>query len=119
MRNYFKMRALRLYPIVPPNPIDPNDFYVVWGSTDDDLFYYQQKLIALVGGEFAFGDPAVCWFELNLQNFSMLVNQAAGQIWNQTRLNDVFPPDPDTPLLWDMTRVQEEGSPRPTWSHGE
>lgn len=119
MRNYFKTRALRLYPITPPDPIDPLNFYVVFGGTDDDLLYYQQKLIALIGGEFAFGEPQICWFELDLKNFSMLLNCGAGNIWSQTRLNDVFPVDPDLPLLWDMTRVEVQGSPRPTWSNGE
>lgn len=118
MRNYFKLRALRIYPVSPPNPPDPDVFYVVFGSTDENLLYYQLKLEALVGGEFVIGAPAVIWFELDLENFSMLVNEASGNIWTQTRLNDRFAADPNLPLLYDMTRVEVEGSPRPTWSHG-
>lgn len=118
MRNYFKARALRLYPYSPPDPPDPEVFYVVFGTTDEDLLFYQLKLYALIGGDFLAGAPATIWFELNLENFSMLLNQAPGEIWTQTRLNDLFPNDPDTPLLFDMTRVESEGSPRSTWSHG-
>jgi hypothetical protein len=121
MRNYFKMQALRIYPLQafpPPPHIDPNTFYVVFGGTDDDLFARQVALTQLVGGDFSYGLPTIIWFELDQQFFSNLLAQASGQIWTQTHLNDIFPSDPNTPLLYDQTRVEIEGSPRSTWSHG-
>jgi hypothetical protein len=122
MRNYFKLRNLRIYPyhdFPPPRHIDTTDFYVVFGGTDEDLYARQQAAIAQDGRDALVGDPQVIWFELDLQFFSNIIAQAAGQIWTQTHLNDVFPTDPNTPLLYDQTRIEVEGSPRKTWSHGE
>lgn len=115
MRNYFKILCLRLYPA----PFDPLTFYVVFGSDDESLLYYKNRLETLISTPLATpAEASVIWFELNEKNFTMLLNIASGQIWGQTRLNDVFPPDPALELLYDMTRVEVEGSPRKTWSHG-
>lgn len=121
MRNYFKLRNLRIYPyqdVPPPRHIDLDFFYVVFGGSDEDLFQRQQELIASIGQDCFVSDPTVIWFELDLQFFSDLIAQSPGQIWTQTHLNDRFPASPDTPLLYDSTRVEVEGSPRKTWSHG-
>jgi len=114
MRNYFKMRSLKLWPL----PFDQFNFYVVVGGDDDQLRFYQQRLMNSVGGEFLVSEPAVIWFELDQENFGKLLNQAWGTIWTQTHLNNVFPPIDDNETLYDMTRVITEGSPRKTWSHG-
>lgn len=123
MRNYFRMKNLRIYPLVGPPPLhtDPLVFYVCFGGTDEDLLQRQVELIELIGfpdGYFV-AEPQVIWFELDQQFFSNILAQAAGQIWTQTHLNTLFPSDPNTPLLYDQTRVESEGSPRKTWSHGE
>jgi hypothetical protein len=127
MRNYFKTRAIRIYPYSPTNgqpAPDPDVFYIAFGGTDENLFKYQvltQQFLLTVEPTYLFfvSAPAVIWFELNLENFSKLLNQASGQIWSQTRANTgPFPPDQYHELLYDMTAVEQEGSPRSTWSHG-
>lgn len=122
MRNYFKMQNLRIYPyhdFPPPRHIDTTDFFVVFGGTDEDLLQRAQLAIAADGRECFIGEPFVIWFELDQQFFSNLVAQSPGQIWTQTRLNDVFPNSPDTPLLFDQTVIEiEDISVRKTWSHG-
>lgn len=115
MRNYFKILCLRLYPA----PFDPFTFYVVFGADDDSLSFYKRRLEAFIGQQLS--TPAgsqIIWFELNEENFVRLLNIASGQIWGQTRLNDVFPIDPSLESLYDMTRVKAEGSPRKEWSGG-
>lgn len=122
MRNYFRMHNLRIYPIFdfpPPPHTDPNQFYVVFGGSDEQLLFFQNQLEALIGGEFVVSEPQVIWFELDQEFFGNLLACAAGNIWTQTHLNDVFPIDPTLPILYDQTRVEVEGSPRKTWSHGK
>lgn len=129
MRNYFKARAVRIYPYQgSPPEIDPLNFFVVFGNTDDQLLKYVVRAQADDGGNvplgYFVGEPAVIWFEMNVQNLITLLNQASGEIWANTRLNELFTPpfvsDPNGPeSLYDMTRVEIEGSPRKTWSHGE
>lgn len=130
MRNYFKTRLLQIYPYSPPNgqpTWDPLVFYVVFGGTDEQLLFYQlqtQEFLLTIEPTYIFYVPVpqVVWFELDLENFILLLQQAPGVIWGNTRLNNLFPKNPGsdlTPLLWDCTRVESEGSPRKTWSHGE
>lgn len=118
MRNYFKIQNLRLYPFSPPNPPDPNVFYVVFGGSDEQLLEYQLKLYALIGGDFVASAPTTIWFELDQEFFGNILACGAGNIWTQTHLNDLFSLDPNLPVLYDQTRVKSEGSPRKTWSHG-
>lgn len=121
MRNYFRIQNLRIYPYFdfpPPRHIELDQFLVVFGGTDEDLLQRAQLAIAADGRDCFISEPSVIWFELDQQFFSDLLAQSPGQIWTQTRLNNIFPNSPDTPLLFDSTRVEVEGSPRKTWSHG-
>lgn len=116
MRNYIKLRTLRLY-YVGHEPT----FYVVFGGSDKDLLFYSNRLQALIreedpAAQFAIAPPLTCWFELNQANLSKLVNLNSGDIWTRTRLNNIFLFDGEN--LYEMTRVEAEGSPRKTWSHG-
>lgn len=120
MRNYYEIQCLRLYPL----PFDPETFYVVFGGDDDSLLYYSNRLQALVRAndptvQFQIAPPSIIWFELDQANFVRILNLASGTIWNQTRLNNVFPLLPDSETLYDSTKVKPaQKSPRKEWSHG-
>lgn len=119
MRNYIRMQCLRIYTL----PFDPAQFYVVFGGDEDSLIYYADRLKAQLNAQppikhFSIPEPSVIWFELNQDNFAKLCNLAAGTIWQQSRLNTEFQTDPSLETIYDMTRVEVEGSPRKTWSHG-
>jgi hypothetical protein len=118
MRNYIRTKWVRIYPL----PLDPNFFYVVCGGKDEDQFnFYVQRAInlaALAPGHYTIVPDFDLYFLLDDENFVILINQNSGQFWTQTHLNNVFAPIPNSDLLYDVTRVQIEGSPRPTWSHG-
>lgn len=119
MRNYIRLRCLRLYPL----PFDPDTFYVVFGGTDENLIYWKDKTIAEINEfppitgpvQFEIPEPSVIWFELDQENLAQLVNIYAGQVWTDTRLNDRFA---SQGRLYDMTKVEVQGSPRKVWSHG-
>jgi hypothetical protein len=58
----------------------------------------------------------VIYFELNARNFANLINPQALFVWGSTNLPTNFP---QPPLFTDMTKVEEEGSPRATFPTSE
>jgi hypothetical protein len=126
VRNYIRVRCVRIESRIPPAPFDPLSFYVLFGGDDENLVSWVNRFKAYIASVsptqiLQVLEPSVIWFELNQDNFMMLLNVASGSIFDLTRLSPFFAQDvPFIPPfdLSGMTRVESEGSPRATWSHG-
>jgi len=98
-------------------PFHFNFILYAFGGSDDQLLENIRKaefsqLQSFPNSVFTRTAPAVLWVELDSENFGILMNDFASSIWTRTHL------DPTATSVYDFTRVEVEGSPRKTWSHG-
>jgi len=124
MRNYLKMQAMHW-------TTSNGDDLWAWGGTDEQLLFYVERMerfwidaIDPNAAPFNRTSPEVCWFELDQENFGIILNNvgifSAFDTWKLTMLNNG-----QFPVLafgninfFDITRVKVQGSPRKSWSHG-
>jgi hypothetical protein len=102
---------------IPPTPPPFGELFA-FGKDDDDLMANVNKENALQRSVFSNiifhypRAPVVIYWELNATNFARVLNQAPLQFWGNTNLPTNFP---QSALFVDMTKLEEEGSPRATF----
>jgi len=94
-----------------------NFVFYAFGGSDEQLLenirraeFSQNQ--SFPGTVFTRTQPQTLWVELNSENFGSLMDDFAVSMWNRTHL------DPTATFVYPFTRVEAEGSPRKTWSHG-
>jgi hypothetical protein len=123
MRNYLKMQVMVWQD-------GGGNYYYAWGGTDEQLLEIvmmkEQKAMEGEGfiGPFVRTPPVEVWWLLDQENFAKILNGAfeltSFQNWLLiSQLSGYNSEFSYFPLLFtDITRVEVEGSPRKTWSHG-